>query len=58
MALDDEMIVAIATAAISEEAGISATHLRVISFSEIQKSSLEKYIEENGIIYNKFELDR
>ena len=56
MKLTEEAIAAMAIAAISEETGTEAKKIRVISFGEVQKSSLEKYIEENGIYYKKYQL--
>lgn len=52
-----EQIVAMAVAAVAEEKKIEPKRVRVISFKEIQKSSLEKYIEENNINYRKFSLE-
>ncbi len=56
MQLTDENIIAMAVACIAEETGIAPKRLRVISFHEIQKSSLETYIEMNHIPYKKYEL--
>jgi hypothetical protein len=56
MELTQDMIIAASVAAIAEETGTEADKLRVLSFSEIQKSSLDKFIEEHGIIYKKYQL--
>lgn len=50
-------ILAMAVAAVAEEKGIEAKHITVRSFKEIQKSSLEKYIENNRISYHKYQLE-
>ena len=56
MELDIEQIVAMAVAAIAEEEGEDVAALRVISFREIPKSSLERYIADRGIAYKKYQL--
>ena len=50
----DEEIIAMAIAALAEELNADIKRIRVKSFNEVQKSSLEKYIEENHIRYSKF----
>lgn len=55
--LRDDEIVAMAIAAIAEELGTDVKKIRVKSFSEVQKSDLEKYVEENHINYTKFSLE-
>lgn len=55
--LRDDEIVTMAIAAIAEELGTDVKKIRVKSFSEVQKSDLEKYVEENHINYTKFSLE-
>lgn len=52
-----EEVLAMAVAAIAEENKVEPKHVRVVSFKEIQKSSLEKYIEDNNIVYKKYNLE-
>lgn len=54
--MDKEAIVAMAVAAVAEELKTEAKKIRVLSFKEIEKSSLEKYIEENNISFQKYQL--
>ena len=54
--MEIEKILAMAVAAVAEENGIEPKHVVVRSFKEIQKSSLEKYIEDNHITYQKYQL--
>ena len=54
--MEIEKILAMAVAAVAEESGIEPKHVVVRSFKEIQKSSLEKYIEDNQIAYQKYQL--
>ena len=54
--MEIEKILAMAVAAVAEENGIEPKHVVVRSFKEIQKSSLEKYIEDNHINYQKYQL--
>lgn len=54
--MEIEKILAMAVAAVAEENGIEPKHVVVRSFKEIQKSSLEKYIEDNHIAYQKYQL--
>ena len=56
MKLTEESIAAMAVAAVAEMTGTDAKRLRIISFGEVQKSSLEKYIEEHGLRYRKYQL--
>lgn len=56
MELSREQIVAMAVAAVAEETGESVSALRVKSFREIHKSSLEQYIEDHHIQYKKYQL--
>lgn len=52
-----ERIVSMAVAAVAEENGIEPKHVVVRSFKEIQKSSLEQFIEDNNISYHKYQLE-
>lgn len=52
-----EKVLAMAVAAVAEENGVEAKRITVRYFKEIQKSSLEKYIEENHISYHKYKLE-
>ena len=52
-----EKVLAMAVAAVAEENKTETKYIRVTSFAEIQKSSLEKYIEEHGISYQKYQLE-
>ncbi len=52
-----EKVLAMAVAAIAEENEVEAKRLVVRSFKEIQKSSLEQYIEDNKISYHKYQLE-
>ena len=54
--MDKEKAIVMAVAAFAEEKGIPIKNVKVLSFKEIQKSSLVKYIEENQIVYNKYSL--
>ena len=44
-------------AAVAEENGVEPKKVIVRSFKEIQKSSLEQFIEENHIAYHKYQLE-
>ena len=55
--MEIEKVLAMAVAAVVEENGIEPRHVVVRSFKEIQKSSLEKYIEDNHIAYQKYQLE-
>ncbi len=52
-----EKILAMAVATVAEENGVEANRITVLSFKEVQKSSLEKYIEDNHISYHKYQLE-
>lgn len=54
--LSEELILAMATAAIAEEEGFEIKHVRVISFRRIRKMALEQYVQEHAIAYKKFVL--
>ena len=55
--MEIEKVLAMAVAAVAEENGIEPKHVVVRSFKEIQKSSLEKYIEEHHLVYHKYQLE-
>ena len=55
--MEIEKVLAMAVAAVAEESGIEPKHVVVRSFKEIQKSSLEQYIEDNHIAYQKYQLE-
>ena len=55
--LETEKIIAMAVAAIAEEKGVEPKRVAVLSFREVQKSSLHKYIESNNIPYVKYQLE-
>ena len=52
-----EKVLAMAVAAVAEENGVEPKRVVVRSFKEIQKSSLEKFIEDNHIFYQKYQLE-
>lgn len=54
--LTQEQIVAMAVAAVAEETGTDASLIRVLSFSRVHASGLERYVEEHGIDYRKYQL--
>lgn len=56
MKLNDKQIAAMAVAAIAEELETDIRNLRVISFKEVQKSDLEKYLEEHQISFKKYQV--
>ena len=56
MDITKEEILAMAVAAVAEEEGEDVSRLRVVSFREIQRSSLEQYIADHGIEYKKYQL--
>lgn len=47
---------AMAVAVVAEELHTEVHGIKVLSFREVEKSSLEKYIEEKGISFQKFQL--
>lgn len=55
--MEIERALAMAVAVVAEETGVDAKKVTVVSFKEVQKSSLEKYIENNQIIYHKYQLE-
>jgi len=54
--MDKETIMAMAIAAVAEELNTEFHRIKVLSFKEVEKSSLEKYIEENQISFKKYRL--
>ncbi len=56
MDITEEEIIAMAVAAIAEEEREEVSRLRVVSFREVRKSSLEQYIADHGIEYKKYQL--
>ena len=55
--MEMEKILAMAVAAVAEEEGVEPKRVLVRSFKEVQKSSLELYIAENNISYQKYQLE-
>ena len=55
--MEIEKVLAMAVAAVAEENGIEPRRVVVRSFKEIQKSSLERFIEDNDITYHKYQLE-
>lgn len=55
--MEIEKVLAMAVAAVAEENGVELKKVIVRSFKEIQKSSLEQFIEENHIAYHKYQLE-
>ena len=55
--LEIEKVLAMAVAAVAEMNGIEPKRVIVRSFKEIQKSSLEKYIEDHNISWRKYQLE-
>ena len=55
--MEIEKVLAMAVASVAEESGVEAKRIVVHSFKEIQKSSLETFIENNQISYKKFQLE-
>ena len=56
MGIEQETIVAMAVAAVAEEMNEKVSNLRVVSFREVHKSSLEQYIADHQIAYKKYQL--
>lgn len=54
--MEKEQVMAMAIAALAEETKQDIKSIRVKTFKEVEKSNLEKYIEEKGIIYRKYNL--
>ena len=54
--MEKDEIVAMAVAAIAEELNTDLKNIKVVSFKEVEKSRLEKYIEDHGIVYTKYQL--
>lgn len=55
--MEIEKVLAMAVAAVAEENGVEPKRVTVRSFKEIQRSSLEKFIEDNNISYHKYQLE-
>lgn len=55
--MEIEKVLAMAVAAVAEENGIVPKRVVIRSFKEIQKSSLEQYVEENHIAHHKYQLE-
>lgn len=51
-----EQIIAMSVAAVAEETQEDISALRVVSFREIHRSSLEQYIADHQIKYKKYKL--
>lgn len=51
-----EQILAMAVAVVAEENGVEPKHVIVYRFTEVQDSSLQKYIVKNNILYHKYQL--
>ncbi len=56
MELNQEQIVAMAVASIAEEEATRIEAIKVVSFREIHKSSLEQFISDHNIQYKKYQL--
>ena len=56
MQTEQEQIIAMAIAAIAEELHEQIPRLRVLSFREVHKSSLEEFLAEHHIQYKKYQL--
>lgn len=57
MALSNEMIISMAVACIAEELGTDIRNVKVLSFREKAKSSLQKFISDHNIDYKKYDLE-
>ena len=55
--MEIEIVLAMAVAAAAEENKVEPHRVIVRSFKEIQKSSLEKYVEDHQINYQKYQLE-
>lgn len=51
-----EELIAMAVAVISEQCGVNPKYVVVRSFHEVKKSSLEQFIEDFHIPYQKYQL--
>ena len=56
MELTMEQIAAMAIASIAEEMQEDVKQLRIVSFREVNQSSLEQYIADNQVQYKKYQL--
>ena len=55
--LEIEKVLAMAVAAVAEMNGVETKKVIVRSFKEVQKSSLEKYIDDHNITWSKYQLE-
>ena len=55
--LEIEKVLAMAVAAVAEMNGVEPKKVIVRSFKEVQKSSLEKYIDDHSITWRKYQLE-
>ncbi len=55
--LEIEKVLAMAVAAVAEMNGVEPKKVIVRSFKEVQKSSLEKYIDDHNITWRKYQLE-
>lgn len=55
--IETEQLVAMAVAAVAEEMGSDADRIRVNSFVRVHESELERYVDERGIQYRKYQLE-
>ena len=56
MELEKEQVIAMAVAVIAEDQQEDLSRIRVVSFREVQKSSLEQFVEDHHILYKKYQL--
>ncbi len=54
--MEKDQIIAMAIAAVAEELKTEIKRIHVLYFKEIEKSSLEKYLEEKSIHFEKYQL--
>lgn len=54
--LTNEEIVAMAIGAIAEELKINIKRVRILSFEEESDCALNKYLQEKGITFSKYQL--
>lgn len=54
--MEKDEVIAMAVAAIAEELRTDIKRIKVKGFKEVEKSNLEKYIEEKNIPYKKYQL--
>lgn len=56
MEQDLNTVAALAVAAIAEDAGVDVTCVRIRSLKEKAKSPLDRYLNDRGISYRKYQL--